>query len=156
MKLSVLLDIVKKSAPADWLLLESFGQGRAAFHSSHFGAEPAFGRVAVLKDNLDVSLFITAVDRNDVLDPDDFDFAYEIKETLVTQLGYHGVPVYEWVFLLLGPNDLLIPMPVSVGRRLEFEKEELPFAALAAHLLGAAAADSFQLQRLRLLNVLAV
>jgi hypothetical protein len=155
-KLSVLLDIVKKTAPSEWLLLERFGCGRAAFHASYFGAEPDQGRLAVCRENLDIALFIAAVDQNDVLDPEDFDFGDAIKQTLVVQLGYRGLPVYEWVFLLLGPDDLLIPMPVAIGRRLEFEKEELPFAMLAAALLGAAPADAFQLRRLRLHNVMAV
>lgn len=156
MKLSALLELVKKTEPADWLLLESFGHGRAAFHSTHFGAEPAFGRLGVYRENLDISLFITSVDQNDVFDPEEIGFQHEVRETLVAQLGYRGLPVYEWVFLLLGPHDLLIPMPVAIKSRLEFEKSELPFANLVAELLGASAADAFQLQRLRLLNVLAV
>jgi hypothetical protein len=158
MKLSVLLDLIKDSGPTDWIKLDSYGHGYArGLFSVRANAEPQeYGRLVVYRNNLDVSLFITSVDQNEVYDIEEFEFADAVKDTLVVQLGYRGMPVYEWVFLLLEPDDVLIPMPVLVNGRLEFEGEELPYAMLIAQILGATTPDNFQVSKLRLWNVMAV
>lgn len=158
MKLAALLDLIKDSGPTDWIKLDSYGQGfsRGPYAAREYADPQEFGRLVVFRDNLDVSFYITSVDQNDVYDIGEFEFADAVRDTLVVQLGYRGTPVYEWVFLLLEPDDVLIPMPVVVAGRLEFERTEIPFANLIAQILGATPPDNFQVSKLRLWNVLAV
>lgn len=137
MKLDELLTTVTRSYANEWHDIEhqvhygwEYGEKNIAGGMYPYLEPNQHSNVAILKDDVDISLAFGAVINADFVEPWTQKFPDEKGTSIAVELRYRGQVVYDWVFVFVDGGRFLMPIPKRDGKEFSITKDEFTFASL--------------------------
>lgn len=141
--LQTLIDTVDNSTSADWQKLDIHpvrGWEHGQNQGGNYIAPLIFDSVAVYRPDIDITLAIGSTVVEDFAEPWVQTFAAQNASSVAVWLRYRGVPVQEWVCVVVDGGRYLVPLPRPVANGYQVTQADMPRARLLFDLYGAGGA----------------